>query len=224
MGTYILADIPVQVETDSLLLKYNLPLDGDDAQHLRALTDIAIKVCQPKVLYKEAIIEARETDYVVVDGIKLSSTLLCKNLAGVERIYPYILTCGHEIATWAKSLNDALDMYWLDMIMEMALNQAMAAFESHLHTHYDLNSSSNMNPGALPDWPLCEQKQLFQLLGVPDKSIGVVLTESFLMLPFKSLSGIRFYGEEEFINCQVCDRDACPNRRVAYLKTKGESL
>lgn len=39
------------------------------------------------------------------------------------------------------------------------------------------------------DWPLTQQQPLFTLLGDPEASIGVQLTDSLLMIPNKSLSG-----------------------------------
>jgi hypothetical protein len=73
-----------------------------------------------------------------------------------------------------------------------------------------------MNPGSLPDWPLQEQRQLFALLGDTRAAIGVELTDSCLMLPIKSLSGLRFPTGENFENCQLCPRERCPGRRTAY--------
>ena len=73
-----------------------------------------------------------------------------------------------------------------------------------------------MSPGSLPDWPLEEQRVLFELLGETRKTIGVELTESLFMVPVKSLSGIVFTNEEGFASCQLCPREGCPGRRVPY--------
>ena len=73
-----------------------------------------------------------------------------------------------------------------------------------------------MNPGSLADWPLEEQRHLFRLLGEPRKAIGVELTESFLMVPIKSVSGLRFPSGAHYENCQLCPRDPCPGRRAPY--------
>ena len=47
-------------------------------------------------------------------------------------------------------------------------------------------------------------------------AIGVKLTESYLMEPNKSVSGIRFPTEERFESCMLCPRQDCPGRRSAY--------
>jgi hypothetical protein len=42
------------------------------------------------------------------------------------------------------------------------------------------------------------------------------LTESLLMVPVKSVSGIVFANEEEFASCQLCPREDCPGRKAPY--------
>ncbi|MGE5222062.1 MAG: vitamin B12 dependent-methionine synthase activation domain-containing protein, partial [Omnitrophica WOR_2 bacterium] len=73
-----------------------------------------------------------------------------------------------------------------------------------------------MNPGSLEDWPLSEQNSLFALLGDVTETTGVRLTDSMLMQPTKSVSGIYFTSAEGFASCQLCPRQACPNRRATY--------
>jgi hypothetical protein len=46
--------------------------------------------------------------------------------------------------------------------------------------------------------------------------VGVRLTDSCLMMPTKSVSGIRFPTETSFESCQLCPRDDCPGRRAPY--------
>jgi hypothetical protein len=56
------------------------------------------------------------------------------------------------------------------------------------------------------------------------RHIGVVLTDSFLMIPNKSVSGIRFQTETDFRSCQVCRREVCPSRSAPFDKALWESL
>ena len=73
-----------------------------------------------------------------------------------------------------------------------------------------------MSPGSLADWPLQEQRQLFTILGNTWDTVGVRLTDSLLMVPIKSVSGIRFPTESSFESCQLCPRAQCPGRRAPY--------
>ncbi len=73
--------------------------------------------------------------------------------------------------------------------------------------------------GAGDDWPITQQKELFSLFGGREKVeelIGVRLTDSFLMVPIKSVSGIFFPTEIRFESCQICPREQCIGRRAAY--------
>ena len=73
-----------------------------------------------------------------------------------------------------------------------------------------------MSPGSLADWPIEEQRPLFNILGDVDAAIGVKLSESLLMIPNKSLSGMYFPTEVRFFNCQLCPREQCPGRKAKY--------
>ena len=75
---------------------------------------------------------------------------------------------------------------------------------------------SSLNPGSLKEWPITGQVPLFELLGGVTEDIGVVLSDSLLMSPVKSVSGIMFQSEEAYENCQLCPRENCPGRRAPY--------
>ena len=50
----------------------------------------------------------------------------------------------------------------------------------------------------------------------PDFIIGVHLTESCMMVPTKTVSGLRFHLEESFESCMLCPRPDCPSRKAPY--------
>jgi hypothetical protein len=56
-------------------------------------------------------------------------------------------------------------------------------------------------------------------LGDVAGAIGVWLSDSLLMVPAKSVSGVRFPTEESFESCQLCSRENCPGRRASYDDT-----
>ena len=51
--------------------------------------------------------------------------------------------------------------------------------------------------------------------------IGLELTDSCLMLPYKSVSGIAYETEATFENCMLCTRENCPTRRAPYDASMG---
>ncbi len=171
---------------------------------------------RPKALHKIAFIESRGEDYVVIDNVRFTSRVLRVNLDPAHRVFAYMATCGVELEDWAHSIGDVLHRYWADTIRELALQSATSALNDDLVDRYHLGHTATMSPGRLVDWPLSEQRALFNLLGDPQEAIGVRLTDSYLMVPTKSVSGIRFPTEQSFESCQLCPREHCPGRKAPY--------
>jgi predicted transcriptional regulator len=73
-----------------------------------------------------------------------------------------------------------------------------------------------MSPGSLADWPIQAQRPLFALFDGAEARIEVRLKDSLLMVPSKSVSGIRFPTEQTFASCQLCPRADCPSRQAPY--------
>ena len=75
-----------------------------------------------------------------------------------------------------------------------------------------------MSPGSgdVNVWPIEQQRVLFDLIGDVEQQIGVHLTDTFLMLPNKSISGVRFSTTVDFRTCQLCHRESCPSRSAPF--------
>lgn len=198
--------------------KLRIKEGSTDADKVNRLVGEAQAIARPKALYKVAFIESKGDDYVVVDGTTLTSRVLRVNLEQAHRVFAYVATCGTELEDWSSSIDDMLQRYWGDTIKEMALRVAIRAMNEHLVDRYRPGPISSMSPGSLADWPLQAQRALFTILGNPQEAIGVRLSSSLLMIPTKSVSGIRFPTEESFESCQLCPRKSCPGRRAPYDK------
>jgi len=192
------------------------------------LLEAALPVARPKAMYKVCYVDERSEGGVGLEGIRFTSEVLSQNLREVERVFPYIVTCGVELDTVAISQNDVLVGYMLDGLKEMALRQAIQYLRSHLAETYGLDPQrmSTMNPGSgnREVWPIGQQRQLFQLLEDVESSVGVRLTDSFLMTPNKTVSGILFPTDVPFISCQLCTRSNCPRRRAEYSGVVGPAV
>ncbi len=219
MKPVILDNIPFQPKLDSLMKAFHVREGSSSAAKLERMAADAQAVARPKALYKVAFIESKGEDHVVVDGITLTSRVLRVNLEEVHRVFLYVATCGREMDEWSSSIGDMLESYWADKIKEMALRSARETLTRHLQDRFRLGHLSRMNPGSLTEWPLKEQRKLFALLGDTKDAIGVELTESLIMVPLKSVSGISFPAEADFASCQLCPREDCPGRRAPYDAT-----
>ena len=216
VDSILLDSIPVVFDQDGLLRRLHVSPGSDTDDEARALIREAQPIARPKALYREAYVSSRDEQGVVIEGIRFTSRVLTVNLTEVYRVFAYVATCGTELDAWANAMDDVLHQYWCEEIKIAALGAATRALGEHLGTHYSLGKTSTMNPGSLSDWPLLAQRPLFALLGDPTASLGVSLTQSCLMMPNKSVSGIRFPTEESFASCQLCQNLDCPNRRAPY--------
>ncbi len=213
----ILEHIPVTIDADEIMHQARLSGQGEEfEQNVRELVDAARRSVNPKAVYQVCYIESKSEDAVQIGGIGFASRVLATNVADVERIFPYVATCGTELDAIAVGGGDMLLRYCMDLIKQTALGAALTYLQEHLKSTYALGRTAVMNPGSLEDWPITQQQELFLLFGDVESLIGVRLTESFLMVPTKSLSGIIFPTEVSFESCQLCPREPCPSRRASY--------
>jgi hypothetical protein len=214
--TMILDNIPFTLDEAALLQQLHVRAGRSEAAEALRLAVEAQSLGRPKALYKLVFVEDRGDDWVVIDGVKLTSRVLAVNLEKVHRVFAFVATGGRELEDWQCRQADMLAAFWADQIAELGVRAAMTALQAHLTAVYDLASLSMMNPGSLPDWPLSQQRPLFQIVKDVESTLGVELTSSMLMVPRKSVSGIMFPAVESFASCQLCPRAECPNRRAPY--------
>lgn len=218
MSATVLGDVRLDLDLDVLKRRVRVRQASTYAEALERLVEQARVVARPKALYRVGFVEPDGDYRVVVDGVVLTSRVLRVNLDGVYRVFAYAATCGRELEEWSKSLAGALERYWADAIEMMALESALQAMDEHIDEHHRPGPISSISPGSLEDWPLQQQRPLFELLGNTEDTIGVRLLNSLLMLPAKSVTGIRFPTEEGFESCRLCPRERCPGRHVPYDK------
>jgi hypothetical protein len=212
----VLDDIVFEVDLNQLLRRLHIEAVSQYIQEVESLVADAKAAARPKAVYKIAFIESRGNEHVVIDGVSFTSRVLRVNLDKAHRVFAYVATCGAELDEWARSIDDILHRYWTEIIREMALRSATRALDQHLVERYRPGHTATMSPGRLTDWPLSEQRPLFALLDDPSQTIGVELTDSYLMVPTKSVSGVRFPTEDNFESCQLCPRRHCPGRKAPY--------
>lgn len=211
----ILDRIPPELDFEGLLGRVRISPESADATAVRRLFDQVQPCIQPKAIYALCAIGAREEDTIEIGGVTFASRVLTVNLQHVHRAFPYICTCGAELDQ-VEASGDPLRDYWLDAIRLSALGSATSHLRQHLECRYAPGKLSSMAPGSLQDWPISQQASLFSLFGDVESKIGVRLTDSFLMRPLKSVSGIYFSDETEFHSCQLCPREGCPGRSAPY--------
>jgi hypothetical protein len=214
--THVLDSIPFEFELAELHKRLHIKPGSASAAELEHLLETACRLARPRVVYLAAYITGRGEDWVEIEGMRFTSRVLRVNLEPVHRVFPYLVTCGSELQTWGEGIEDMLQGFWSEAIKETALFCAIRALGEDMQQRYQLGRVAAMNPGSLTDWPIQQQRILFDLLGRRSSQVGVRLTDSMLMIPTKSVSGIHFPTEVNFASCQLCPRENCPNRRATY--------
>jgi hypothetical protein len=208
--------IPVTLDPADIAarLRFDPVRAGFDS--LDELIALAQSLIHPRAAYEVAYTGAKGEGTVEVAGVTFQSPILRKNLEPANKVFPYIITVGPELERAASAQGDLLKQYYLEEMANIALGCAADWLLGQLEVRYGVTGLANMSPGSLEDWPITEQAKLFSIFGDTERLIGVRLTDSMLMLPRKSISGILFPSEEGFVACQLCERERCPGRKAAY--------
>lgn len=181
------------------------------------LVDACLAVAAPKAVYACLPVSVCEGG-VLIGDVVVDAPFVAEKLAPCSFAVPYVGTCGAEAEVWAESLTDPLERYWADKLKLMLLGSVQRELREAVKAAHFAESEhmASLNPGSLPQWPISEQTKLFAMLGGGADAIGVILKESFLMVPTKSGSGIYFAHNEHYENCMLCPRVDCPNRRAPF--------
>jgi hypothetical protein len=214
----VLQDFTLQIPLEDLLKRLHIE-EEEDIALMQQLREEACKVARPKALYRVCSVEEAQGERVVLNGMEFESALLRKKLDGLHHVIAYVVTCGAEVDAWSRQETDMVVSLWLDSLKEMILHEARQQFVGRLAKRLQQEKLVSMNPGSgnLDTWPIAQQKRLFALLGDVKGKIGVELTESCLMLPTKSVSGVLFPSAEDFITCSLCKRENCIGRHAPYV-------
>ncbi len=219
MDGEILDEIGFDPDLDELAQKVKLPSSERIPEMVRDMLNEAKSVARPKALWLEKMIEEEGEDWVRIGNVTFKSRVLKVNLKGAAKIFPYAATCGKELEDWASEYENSMVKYWINAIEELALKAAREKLNSSFESRLPFEKTATMSPGRIEDWPIEEQKKLFEILDKAEKKIGVSLTPEYLMTPSKSISGIRFPTKVDFESCRLCPRGNCDQRKAAYDET-----
>jgi len=216
MALTVIDSIPFSPDADRIAGLLSPGGMQSQENELGELVELAARIGAPRACFAVREVQKEGPDAVAVAGRRLESRILRVELEHSDRAVLFVATCGVELEQWAESFEDMLLRWVAEELCEQALRAGLAALEKAVDSLLDGRYKVSMNPGSLEDWPLQQQKPLFDALGDVTGTIGVRLTGSFLMRPRKSVSGIRFSSSRPFSNCRLCSRRDCPGRRVPF--------
>ena len=140
-------------------------------------------------------------------------------LRGAETYALFVCTAGTAFEQYLEQLKDWGDMvriFIADALGSVIAEKCADQMELALQTSIDKlgwHHTNRFSPGYC-GWHVSEQQRLFPLFG--GHTCGVTLTDSSLMVPIKSVSGIIGLGKEVRrldYSCGLCDFKQCYKRR-----------
>jgi hypothetical protein len=222
----LFTDIPFALSTDRLFESLRIEPGTDRAKEFEDLVGQVREIGRPKALYRVSFIDEKGEDTVTLDGVTFTSLALRKNLDSIERVFPYVATCGTEIDDIEIGQGDLRKRLWIGFLKGHLLETTMRFLGEQLAQRYKVSNLSSMNPGSgdASVWPFEQQRELFSICGDVEELIGVRLTKSMVLVPDMSVAGILFPAETDFQSCQLCHRDNCRSRRAPFDEELWESI
>ena len=165
--------------------------------------------------------------YFTFEGIPFNAgTKIIKQLDTACGAVLFICTAGAGIGERGRDLmanGDFMEGYILDVIGSVAVEAAIDKIQASLEIEMVLNGfnlTNRYSPGYC-GWSLSEQEHLFSLF--PNNYCDIQLSDSFLMNPVKSVSGIMGFGpnvKDGIYECQLCELVTCFYRKIRIEKYK----
>lgn len=188
----VFEEINFNINVDQLKETLQLRSNKRTTEMIDKLLKEANNIAKPKAIYIQASIVSRREDFIVVNNTAFHSENLRVNTNGLEVVFPYVITCGTEIEQWSENIENIMEKYIADGIKAIILSAGTDFVLNHIKKTFDIKKLSYSIPGSLDDWPMYEQTSLFEMIGDVTELIGVRLSESSLMRPTKSVSGIYY--------------------------------
>jgi hypothetical protein len=191
------------------------PENSDDSHPVNA----AIKEIIPLLADNDGITGG----YILRKADKLhlnTGAQIGRYLKGAEYLALFVCTAGAiftELTGRFNAEGNYLEAFVVDHIGSLTVEKAMDKIQAYLAIEMQtegLQISNRYSPGYC-DWPVSNQRELFDRMG--ELPFAVSLTESCLMLPIKSVSGIIGIGthiRKRPYACQICKKKDCTYRRL----------
>jgi hypothetical protein len=153
---------------------------------------------------------------LTIQGISLNiEKIIFHQIKNADKVALFVCTAGPKIGEWSRKLmaeGDLMKGYIVDVVGSTIVEEAMDRIQKALAESMKQNEdkiSNRYSPGYC-HWNVSEQHKLFSLL--PHQFCNVSLTDTALMYPIKTVSGIIGIGKNIRYNsytCHICDSQNC---------------
>jgi len=185
------------------------------------------KYCEIQAGYRLLDVKESEdrNDGLFIGGkfFKLQEIVTSK-LRNSEKAALFVCTIGQAMEIWVKKSyaeGDAALSYLVDAVASATVEQATDVLHDQIKKQMQMRGlkiTNRYSPGYC-NWSVVEQHLLFSFF--PYNFCGIILTESALMVPIKSVSGIVGAGtavKRVDYTCDVCGVKDCTYRSIRIAK------
>ncbi|CCX39000.1 vitamin B12 dependent methionine synthase activation region [Clostridium sp. CAG:1013] len=178
-----------------------------------------IQAAMPRYVSGKFSLSVRD-DGAVIGGTYLPSKTLAAHLKGCQEAFLVAFTLGPGV----DALIRRYELVEMSLVPVLQACAAVYTEEQADQAQEDLETYAKekglfLRPRYSPgygDLPLSSQRFLFDALQV-SKKIGVTLTDTFLMLPMKSITGVVGLSKDPSLchvdKCMSCSAKNCPFRK-----------
>jgi hypothetical protein len=162
-----------------------------------------------------------EKGIINIKGMKINpQKQICGYMKNSEKIALFVCTAGEGFSVYSNQYNkkgDYLKGFIVDSMGSLVVEKSMDFIQKKLEEEVLLSGiriTNRYSPGYC-DWKVQDQQQLFGLL--PENPYNISLSESSLMIPIKSVSGIIGIGKnvrKRKYSCDICRNSTCIYRKV----------
>jgi hypothetical protein len=176
------------------------------------------------VVFPVGAVELARERLVVEDLALQVGRTVAGQLNRCEAVAVFVCTAGRGIETLSREMmasGDPFSGFVLDAIGSLVVERALDRVQDEVEAwgnERGLRITNRYSPGYC-GWRVDEQQKLFRLL--PAGFCGVTLSESSLMSPIKSVSGVIGLGRSVRRNpytCSLCDLEHCLYRRLTATR------
>lgn len=162
-----------------------------------------------------------DRDAFHVEGLDFDTgRIIAGPLRGAASLVFFVVTAGPGFTAWSSALmrnKEHVLAYFVDALGSETVERATDWVEGKIEAWAGEQGwpiSNRYSPGYC-DWHVSEQHKLFSLL--PDGFCGVTLTDTALMQPTKSVSGVIGIGgkaKKRAYACSICSMEDCFRRNM----------
>ncbi len=201
--------------------EYNLLKDV--ATELLALSKDICRIKAQYSVFENIRLDNRQRTLEIGKVTFSPGKIIYGQLKNTESLVVFLCTAGKEIGNVSRkamSEKDLLRGYVLDVIGSELVEAAADLMQEGIGKDFadgGYKITNRYSPGYC-GWDVSEQNELFRL--IPDNYCGIKLTDSYLMDPVKSVSGIIGIGRNVKklpYTCNICDMQDCIYRKKRQL-------